>query len=320
MTKFLVSGLINVETSLRIAGFPLQYEPVCQSPFGIESAVSGAGYNVARALTALGNPVLFLSIVGHDFAGQQVLESLRHNHIRADFVIAQASRTVQAIILHDEDGRRQVHIDLKDVPDQVYPAQRINHALDRSDQVVLCNVNFNRPLLRLAKEAGKRIFTDVHALASLEDEHNREFLQTADVVFMDDRKLPGPAEVFGGEVMRCYGPEVLVIRMGEKGALLFTGADEDPVTVPGVQTRPVVNRTGAGEAMLSAFAHCYAAGMTALEALRRAAVFASYKIGSAGTAEGFLDPHGLEALYKEVWQRPEGARVHPNYSPGFESN
>lgn len=312
MTKFLVSGLINVETSLRIAGFPLQYKPVSYSPFGIKSTVSGAGYNVARALTTLGEQVLFLSIVGHDWAGQQVLESLRYNHIRSDFVIAQASRTVQAIILHDEEDRRQLHLDLKDVPDQVYPAQRINHALDRSDQVVLCNVNFNRPLLKLAKEAGKRITTDVHALASLEDAHNREFMQTADVLFMNDRKLPAPAAEFGREVMRCYAPEVLVIDMGEQGALLFTGEREEPAAVPQVQTREVVNRTGAGEALLSAFAHCYARGLTALEALNRASVFASYKIGSVEAAEGFLDPHGLEALYKEVRHRAERVSVGPN--------
>ena len=303
MTRFLVSGLINVETSLHVTGFPLDTNPIHYPLFGIKSAVSGAGFNAAKALTTLGNSVLFLSIVGHDFAGQQVLENLRHNYIRADYVIAQASETVQAIILHDDEGRRQIHIDLKDVPDQIYPVQRISHALDRSDQVLLCNVNFNRALLKQAQEAGKRITTDVHALSSLEDEHNREFMQAADVLFMSDKNFPVPAVEFGREVMRCYQPEVLVIRRGEQGVLLFTRSEKEPITVPCVQTRAVVNRVGAGSALVSAFAHCYAQEKTVLESVQRAMVFASYKVGSVGAAEGFLDHYGLEALFKEVSQR-----------------
>lgn len=35
MTTFLVSGLINRETTLHIPGFPLQYEPVLYPFFGI---------------------------------------------------------------------------------------------------------------------------------------------------------------------------------------------------------------------------------------------------------------------------------------------
>ncbi|HZW02633.1 MAG TPA: PfkB family carbohydrate kinase, partial [Anaerolineaceae bacterium] len=204
MTKFLVSGLINIETTLRISGFPLHYNPVNYPLFGIKNSISGVGYNVARALTGLGEPVIFLSIVGHDFSGQQVLENLRHNHIRADFVIAQATQTAQSIILYDEEGHRQVHADLKDIQEQVFPVQRFEQALARAEQVVLCNVNFSRPFLQIAKAAGKRIATDVHALASLDDEYNREFMQAADVLFMSDEQLPAPAEEFGREVMRCY--------------------------------------------------------------------------------------------------------------------
>ena len=59
MKRVLVAGLCNVETSLRIEGFPLRYSPVHYPFHGVRSAVSGVGWNVAAALTALGAAVHF---------------------------------------------------------------------------------------------------------------------------------------------------------------------------------------------------------------------------------------------------------------------
>ena len=66
MSKFLVSGLINIETTVRVDGFPIEYTPVRYPFFGVGATVSGVGYNVAKALTVLGNRVSFASIVGQD--------------------------------------------------------------------------------------------------------------------------------------------------------------------------------------------------------------------------------------------------------------
>lgn len=57
LARILVSGLINIETTLRIEGFPIPYFPVRYPFFGINSSVSGVGYNVAAALTTLGDEV-----------------------------------------------------------------------------------------------------------------------------------------------------------------------------------------------------------------------------------------------------------------------
>ena len=54
MTQILVSGLINIETTLKVDSFPLEYKPVRYPFFGIQSTVSGVGYNIAKALTMVG--------------------------------------------------------------------------------------------------------------------------------------------------------------------------------------------------------------------------------------------------------------------------
>jgi ribokinase len=56
----------------------------------------------------------------------------------------------------------------------------------------------------------------------------------------------------------------------------------------------------AGDALFSCFLHHYTATGDAAQALRRAVVFASWKIGAASAADGFLDSAGLEALFQEV--------------------
>ncbi len=61
----------------------------------------------------------------------------------------------------------------------------------------------------------------------------------------------------------------------------------------------MVNTIGAGDALFSSFLHFYRRLGSPYEAIKRAVVFASYKIGEAGAAQGFLDEAGLEALYRQ---------------------
>nr|HRC75190.1 PfkB family carbohydrate kinase [Kouleothrix sp.] len=64
--------------------------------------------------------------------------------------------------------------------------------------------------------------------------------------------------------------------------------------------RPIVSTIGAGDALFSAFLHSYAAAPDPYAAIQRAIVFAGYKIGSIGAAEGFLSHAALEALLAEL--------------------
>ena len=56
-------------------------------------------------------------------------------------------------------------------------------AIESSDMCILCNSNFNRVLLPIAKQAGKPIATDVHVLRDIYDPFNRDFMQNADILF-----------------------------------------------------------------------------------------------------------------------------------------
>ncbi len=300
MARVLVSGLVNLETTLRVDGFPIEYVPVRYPFYGVHSSVSGVGYNVARALTGLGDKVRFLSLIGRDPAGSLVKPVLDSASIPGGDVLERLERTPQSVILYDPAGRRQINVDLKDIQDQFYPFERFQEALKECSLAALCNINFSRPFLLPANQAGKLVATDVHAIAELDDFYNRDFMASAIILFMSDERLPCSPEDWVRKVWDRYPAEIVVVGMGAQGALLGLRKDHALERMPVIYTRPVVNTIGAGDALFSAFIHCYCQSGDPFEALHKASVFASYKIGEPGAADGFLDESSLNALYASL--------------------
>ena len=48
--RILVSGLLNIETTVAVRGFPINYYPIDYTFFGVQSNAAGVGYNIAKAL------------------------------------------------------------------------------------------------------------------------------------------------------------------------------------------------------------------------------------------------------------------------------
>lgn len=302
MAKILVSGLINIETTLRVEGFPIPYFPVRYPFFDVQTSVSGVGYNIARALTVLGDEVRLLSLIGRDPLGELVRSALERDQINGANVLDGVPDTAQSVILYDGEGRRQINVDLKEVQDAAYPYTRYKKAAAGCDLLVLCNVNFSRPFLEPARRSGKPIATDVHAITDLNDPYNADFMRSAHILFMSHEWIPMTPEDWARRVWDKYGPDVLVIGMGKEGVLMAVRKDNFIERVPSVDTRLVVNTIGAGDALFSAFLHSYSQTGDPYAAIKKAMVFASYKVGSQSAAEGLLDEAALEALCGQVYE------------------
>ncbi|GIL08817.1 MAG: phosphofructokinase [Chloroflexota bacterium] len=301
MSTILVAGLTNIETTLRVDGFPIAYEPT-RYPFnGISSTVAGVGYNISKALTALGDSVRFLTLIGRDASYPMVLEALARDALAREYVLPLVAETAKSIIAYDADGRRAIFVDLKDIQERRYPAEQFETALRGSALAVLCNINFTRPLLERARRAGVPVATDVHTIASLDDPYNRDYLAAADILFMSDERLPAPPETWARRVLDRFGPAVVVIGMGAQGALLAVRDDNFIERVPAVSVRPVVSTIGAGDALFSAFVHAYVSAGDPYSAIRQAVAFAAHKIGATGAADGFLDAAALSALCRQLY-------------------
>lgn len=290
MKKVLVCGLSNIETSCHVCDFPIEYSPVEYNFFGISSMPSGVGMNVSLALSKLGDEVTFITYAGEDTAGEIVRNTVQSAVARP--VILPCEATAQSVVLYADDGRRKVYTDLKDMQERSVEADIFEQYGD-VDAFCLCNINFARGLLPLAKAMKKPVFTDVHCLMDIDDEYNRDFMRYAEVLFLSNENIEGVEERFIRSLAARYDLSIVVVGMGDKGAMLYEKGRDDLYHSPAVYTRPVVNTVGAGDALFSAFTHFYLKENNAQKALDTACRFASYKIGESGASRGFLSEDEL---------------------------
>jgi sugar/nucleoside kinase (ribokinase family) len=163
----------------------------------------------------------------------------------------------------------------------------------------MTNVDFSRPLLALAKAASATVAIDLQTVCEASRAYDTDFLEAADIVFMSHEKLPVVPKDFVSTVWERSAAQIAVIGMGAAGALLCVRGREVR-QVSAVKVRPVVNTAGAGDALFSCFLHFYLDGDEPILALRKATVFAAYKIGESGASRGFLPEDQLKRLIASV--------------------
>ena len=294
MKNILSSGLVNTETTCQVRGFPINYYPIDYPFFGVNTAVSGVGYNLAKAMTTLGDNVKLLSMTGDDFAARYIREELKNLGIDTAPVKANLSQTPSSVVLYDETGRRQIYCDLKDIQEASYGFTQAD--VENADIVAACNINFNRPLLALAKAMGKTIATDVHVLRDIHDEYNRDFLEAADILFLSDEGAWDDHYAFIRAIEETYHTPIIVMGRGSKGALMYLREDNWFCDLPAARVGDVVNTVGAGDALFASFLHYYAKGLHPVECLKRAQVFAAAKIRVSGASNGFVTEAEVEEM------------------------
>lgn len=296
MNKIVVAGLVNMETTVKINSFPIEYSPINFPFFGIQAQASGVGLNVGKALTTLGDEVKLLSMIGKDSAGLIVKKSLIDCGIDTSYVEETISATAQSVVLYDDSGKRQIYCDLKEIQDCSYDQEVFKEVIKDSLIVCLCNINFSRNLLKIAKDKGKIIATDVQVLGDIYDAYNSDYMKYADILFLSNENIKGSVEEFAKGIAKEYDNEIIVVGLGSEGALLYVKKDNCIKKIQAVKTREVVNTIGAGDALFSCFIHYYSKNRNPYEALEKAVIFASYKIGVESAADGFLKEDELEKI------------------------
>ena len=284
--NILVSGLVNTETTAAVRNFPIPYYPIDYPFFGVNTTVSGVAFNISKALSTLGDSVRLISMTGNDFSAAFIRHTLVETGISDSYVLPKLPQTPASVVLYAPDGKRQIYCDLKDIQDHSYDFT--SSILDEIDLVVACNINFNRPLLHLAKSAGKTIATDVHVLSDLHDSYNREFMEMADILFLSDEAIGENYHGFLRDLAATYPSKLIVLGRGSKGAAMYLREQDQVIEQPAAFAGPIVNTVGAGDALLSGFVHFYAKGLPPVVSLQMAQHFAARKITANGAAQGFV--------------------------------
>ena len=292
MSKIIVSGLVNIETSMDIDAFPIEYSPIEYKFFGVNHMVSGVGFNVAKALKKLGDEVELYSIFGNDDFGNAILSELKKEKIPFKFIMKNENfQTPESIVLNDKNGVRKIYCDLKNVQETAYFDEKVSF-----NDVSLCvvtNINFNRNLINKIKEHNVLIASDVHVLSDLDDEYNQDFLKSADILFLSNEGVMGYEGDFIKSLYEKYHNNIIVIGCGEEGALAYKGDENRYFYEPANAPKGVKNTVGAGDALFSAFIHFYLKKKDIEYALKMATLFAGLKISEPGGSNGFVDEEEL---------------------------
>ena len=289
MKKIFLSGLLNVESSLMVDSFPIEYCPIEYPFFGINSSVSGVGYNIAKALKVLGDDFDLYSIVGEDNRGEVVINQLNKDGIDSTYVVMDDKEaTPESIVLVNKEGIRKIYCDLKNIQN-VSPFSKPKFDPKEYELAILTNINFNRPLLEYFKKSGVPIATDVHVLSNINDEYNKDFMNNADILFFSNEGCIGREVSFIKEIYNQYHNKIIVIGCGDKGAIAYIGGEDRIVHQEAVAPLGIKNTVGAGDALFTGFIHYYKKSQNIEKSLQFATIFAGIKISSSGGANGFVD-------------------------------
>lgn len=281
-----VSGLVNVESSINIGHFPINYSPVEYLFDGISTTVSGVGYNVSKALRTLGDDVHIHTLIGDDAIGKAVKHELERVGIGIEGVYHTLNATPQSVVLYNDEGKRKIYCDLKNIQTSNYPDAFMYDI--PYDLAILTNVNFSRVFFKKFRDSNTLIATDCHVLKDINSEYDKEFLENADIIFMSNEAIVGREYDFIRELAKTYNQEIIVISMGSQGSIIYDRSQDSIKKVTAKNVRPIINTVGAGDALFSSFLHFYISGLDSWDSINLATYFASYKIGANGGAEGFL--------------------------------
>lgn len=289
MAEFVVVGNVNMESNVRIDSFPVEYEPVRFLFHGINSHVSGVGYNLSKSLHTLGNRVRLAGLCGNDLPATMIRSEFERVGMDHSLLLAEASATAQSVILYDASGKRQIFSDLKNLPDLRYPVEAFERAIQGCDVCLLGNLNYARYLIPSIKKAGVLLACDVQAIGGIDDEYNRDYMEAADLLFFSNDRLGEAAADVIKQAAERFSARIIVAGMGSKGTLMYDREQQRLSEWSAFQPRSVVNTVGAGDALFSSFVHFYWKTKDPYRSIQCAIMFAGWKIGESGGAQGFLD-------------------------------
>lgn len=310
MARILVAGMLNLETSLQVERFPLDYFPVTYPFHGVTTCVSGSGWNVASALAGLGHDVRMLALVGDDEPGAWARREVRARGVDDRGVVAGLGATCQTVVLVDPAGRRQVHTDLKDAQggSVTFTDDVVTQALDGIDLAVVGGLDANRPILARLRSEGIRVACDVHVLRELAPSYDVDFLAAADILALSDEGAAGDDPGgFLAALADLYPASQILLGQGEHGASVRVG--RGPVATfiddDAWAGRGVVSTVGAGDALLAGYLHGVLTGQDSRTALRIATTVAGWTVGVPGASVGHPRADEIEALL-DLRARPAG--------------
>jgi len=304
--RIVVVGSANIDLTTFAQQFPKPGETIFGDKFDL--GFGGKGANQAVAARLCGADVSMVARVGSDLFGPATIENFRKQGIDTTHVkVVEGVSSGVAPIFVEPNGQNRILV-VKGANDAVKPVD-VDAAADVLKSADCIVLQFEIPLetvtytIRSAGKHGIRCIlnpapaqkVETAAIEGLDyfvpNESEAETITGMPVKNVDDAKRCAEKLIAGG-IKR------VIITLGAKGSLL---AGRDGCThVPAFEVN-CVDSTGAGDAFIGSFAVFLGEGMTEMEAVRRANLYAGLSTTAVGTQKSFYE----RARFEREW----GARA-----------
>lgn len=256
-----------------------------------EQILGGAPFNVAWHLQALGDQPRFISRVGKDAQGTQILQAMRNWGMRTEAVQIDAEHPTGRVEVTINDDEPNYDI----VADSAYDFISAEQLADPPVDGILYHGTLGlrsrasrNSLTEICLDSSLRIFLDVNLRSPWwQTEEVIGWLRNARWVKMNRQELQLLGRAATGtrqqmaELQAACGMEQLIVTRGAQGALIRTATGQFYSLMPDPPGR-LVDTVGAGDAFSAVYIHGLRAGWPIDVTLYHAQQFAGKVIGLRG--------------------------------------
>ncbi len=293
-----VIGGSNVDTKARSAAPAVA---ATSNPGRVVTSDGGVGRNVAEHLARLGSHVRLLSAVGDDAAGDGLLTRARAAGIDVDRVLRTDGPTGAYCAVLDHDGSLQVAVSDMSAAERLDPAWLAGEmSTIAAASLVIIDANLRADTIAAALEVAAQHHVPVMidpvsdakaaAISDVLDASRPVFAITpnrSELAAITHRPAETDDELrVAMRDLHDSGVTHVWVSDGERGSIVSARsptADAEMMTVPAITADPV-DVTGAGDAMVAAFAHSHLGRRSIVESVRFAHGAAALAIESEATA------------------------------------
>ena len=268
----------------------------------------GNAANAAVAFSRLGLETAFVTNVGGDQAGRDMIHALEKNGVDHRFVRVnpgkasnyhyvlwyKEERTI--LIKHEEYDYHWPHLRPTEIPRWVYFSSISAHALDYSDQIA--SWLEENPGVKLAFQPGTfQMEAGVERLSRLYQRAEVVVLNREEAVYVTGGDYNNIHDLF--DRLHGIGPRTVVITDGPKGA--YASDSKERLQMPLYpDPAPPIERTGAGDAFASTFVAALAKGNNLAGALQWAPINSMNVVQHVGAQAGLLTETKIDELLRHA--------------------
>ncbi len=242
----------------------------------------GLATNVAQNIQSLGGVAVLISVVGHDYAGDQLRKLLREANVSDQYLVTDNTRPTTKKLRVMSEHHHVVRVDYEqkkflsaDVEKKVL--EMVQKNLSDCEGLVLQDYakgvfseKLIQEIIKAAKQKNKKIIVDPHRSTPVEyyrgsdlmTPNAEEAIILSKIPVDDLRGVSSSYKEVGDALMKAIGSKQMVVTRGKEGMSFFEDGKSD--TVPTV-AREVFDVTGAGDTVVAAMALAWCSGVSLKE-------------------------------------------------------